>query len=111
MTEFLLELYSEEIPPNLQTNARDYIQEKIKNSLEEENLKFGTLQAFSSPTRIAILIKNFSAKIKIPSKEVRGPKVGVVDDVINNFLKDQIALEQTVDGLLTEFERSFSVNK
>ena len=87
MSEFLLELYSEEIPPNLQTNARDYIQEKIKNSLEEENLKFGTLQAFSSPTRIAILIKNFSAKIKIPSKEVRGPKVGVVDDVINNFLK------------------------
>ena len=87
MSEFLLELYSEEIPPNLQTNARDYIQEKIKNSLEEENLKFGTLQAFSSPTRIAILIKKFSSKIKIPSKEVRGPKVGVVDDVINNFLK------------------------
>ena len=60
---------------------------KSKSSLEEENLKFGTLQAFSSPTRIAILIKNFSAKIKIPSKEVRGPKVGVMDDVINNFLK------------------------
>ena len=31
--------------------------------------------------------------------------------LINNFLKDQTALEQTLDGLLTEFERSFSVNK
>ena len=31
--------------------------------------------------------------------------------LINNFLKDEIALEQTLDGLLTEFERSFSVNK
>ena len=31
--------------------------------------------------------------------------------LINNFLKDEIALEQTLDGLLTEFERSFGVNK
>ena len=46
MSEFLLELYSEEIPPNLQTNARDYIQEKIKNSLEEENLKFEHYKLF-----------------------------------------------------------------
>jgi len=32
-------------------------------------------------------------------------------NIINNFLKDKTALEQTLDGLLTEFERSFSVNK
>ena len=31
MSEFLLELYSEEIPPNLQVNARNDLQEKIKN--------------------------------------------------------------------------------
>ena len=31
--------------------------------------------------------------------------------LINNFLKEEIALELTLDGLLTEFERSFSVNK
>ena len=31
--------------------------------------------------------------------------------LINNFLKDDIVLEQTLNGLLTEFERSFSVNK
>ena len=31
--------------------------------------------------------------------------------LINNFLKDEIALEQTLDSLLMEFERSFSVNK
>ena len=31
--------------------------------------------------------------------------------LINNFLKDDLVLEQTLNGLLTEFERSFSVNK
>ena len=87
MSEFILELYSEEIPPNLQINARNDLETKIKSSLIEENLKFGSLKAFSSPTRLTIFLKDFSEKIKIPSKEIRGPKVGVMEDVINNFLK------------------------
>ena len=87
MSEFILELYSEEIPPNLQINARNDLETKIKSSLKEENLKFGSLKAFSSPTRLTIFLKDFLEKIKIPSKEIRGPKVGVTEDVINNFLK------------------------
>ena len=87
MSEFILELYSEEIPPNLQINARNDLQEKIKSSLIEENLKFGSLNVFSSPTRLTLLLKDFSDKIKIPAKEVRGPKVGVIEDIVNNFLK------------------------
>ncbi len=87
MSEFILELYSEEIPPNLQINARNDLETKIKRSLIEENLKFGSLKAFSSPTRLTIFLKDFSDKIKIPSREIRGPKVGVMEDVINNFLK------------------------
>ncbi len=87
MSEFILELYSEEIPPNLQINARNDLETKFKSSLIEENLKFGSLKAFSSPTRLTIFLKDFSEKIKIPSKEIRGPKIGVMEDVINNFLK------------------------
>ena len=87
MSEFILELYSEEIPPNLQINARNDLETKFKSSLIEENLKFGSLKAFSCPTRLTIFLKDFAEKIKIPSKEIRGPKVGVMEDVINNFLK------------------------
>ena len=87
MSEFLLELYSEEIPPNLQINARNELKQKIKDSLVEENLKFSSIFAYSSPTRLIILIKDFSNKILIPSKEIRGPKVGVMNDIVNNFLK------------------------
>ena len=87
MSEFILELYSEEIPPNLQIHARNDLQEKIKSSLIEENLKIGSLKAYSSPTRLTILLKDFSDKIKIPSREIRGPKVGVIEDIVNNFLK------------------------
>ena len=59
MSEFLLELYSEEIPPHLQIHARKDLQEKIKTFLIEENLKFETLQSFSTPTRLTILLKGF----------------------------------------------------
>ena len=87
MSEFLLELYSEDIPPNLQINAREDLYEKIKNSLIDEGLKFGLIRSYSSPTRLVILLKNFNTTIKISGREVRGPKVGVMNDIINNFLK------------------------
>ncbi len=87
MSEFILELYSEEIPPSLQINARNELKEKFKSLLIEESLNFGSLTVYSSPTRITILLKDFSEKIKIPTREIRGPKVGVIDDIVNNFLK------------------------
>ena len=48
MSEFILELYSEEIPPNLQINARNDLETKIKSSLIEENLKFRSLKGFKA---------------------------------------------------------------
>ena len=48
MSEFLLELYSEEVPPNLQINAREEIEEKIKKSLKDESVKYSDIKSFSS---------------------------------------------------------------
>ena len=39
MAELLLELYSEEIPPQLQISARSQIKQYIENSFKEENIK------------------------------------------------------------------------
>ena len=89
MSEFLLELYSEEIPPQLQINARKELKEKIEKLLEEENLKFKSISAYSSPTRLTILIIGIDDKVKIPAKEIKGPKVGVIEDVLNSFIRAQ----------------------
>ncbi len=87
MSEFLLELYSEEIPPRLQINARKELETFIKKGLNEESLKFKSIISYSSPTILAILIKEIPEKIQIPSKEIKGPKVGVLDDILNSFLR------------------------
>ena len=46
MSELLLELYSEEIPPNLQLNAKKNLHEKIKSLLNDINLKFESIDLF-----------------------------------------------------------------
>ncbi|MFL2887519.1 MAG: glycine--tRNA ligase subunit beta [Pelagibacterales bacterium MED-G40] len=86
MSEFLLELYSEEIPSNLQIAARKELKLKIQKSLEEESLKYETIFDYSCPTRLTIYIKGLPDKLKILSKEIRGPKVGVLDDILNRFI-------------------------
>ena len=47
MSEFLLELYSEEIPPQLQINARNELKQIFEKSIEEEGLKYKALKIYS----------------------------------------------------------------
>ena len=89
MSEFLLELYSEEMPPQLQISARKELKENLKKLLEEESVKYSAIFSYSSPTRLTILIKNLEDKIKIPSKEIKGPKVGVSENILASFIKSQ----------------------
>ena len=52
MAELLLELYSEEIPPQLQIAARSQIKQFVENSFEENSIKYKELSVYSSPTRL-----------------------------------------------------------
>ena len=89
MAEFILELYSEEIPPQLQINARNELKQIFEKSIEEEGLKYKALKIYSSPTRLTLFIQNLSEKVKILSKEIKGPKVGVSDNILENFINAQ----------------------
>ena len=87
MAEFLLELYSEEIPPQLQIAARSQIKQLVENSLKEDNVKYKELSVYSSPTRLTLHIKDLNEKIQLEAQEIKGPKVGSPDQVIQGFLR------------------------
>ena len=87
MAEFLLELYSEEIPHGLQISARKEIKQNLLKSLEEESIKFKSAEVYSTPTRLALLIHDLPSEIKIAAKEVKGPKVGVPENIIEGFMR------------------------
>jgi glycyl-tRNA synthetase beta chain len=87
MAEFLLELYSEEIPHSLQISAREEIKQNFLKSLEEKSIKYKSAEVYSTPTRLSLLISDLPSEIKITAKEVRGPKVGVPENIIEGFMK------------------------
>ena len=102
MSEFLLELYSEEIPPQLQISARNELKLLTEKLLKQEGLKYKSLATYSSPTRLTLVIRDIPKKIKISSKETRGPKVGVIDDILNSFIHSQNATKKDIFEKETE---------
>ena len=87
MAELLLELYSEEIPPQLQIGARNQLKQFFEKFFEEESIKYKEISIYSSPTRLTLAVKDISEKIKIESKEIKGPKVGSPDQILQGFMK------------------------
>ncbi len=96
MAEFLLELYSEEIPPKLQIDARNNLLQNFKNILFENDIKHKNLEVFSCPTRIVVYINNLPIKIKKPEIAIKGPKVGVPENILQNFIRSHNASEKEV---------------
>ena len=94
MAEFLLELYSEEIPPQLQIAARSQIRQYIENSLKDYNIKYKGLSVYSSPSRLTLFTKDLAEKIKIEAKQIKGPKVGSPEKVIQGFIRSKNANEK-----------------
>ena len=115
MSELLVEFYSEEIPSNLQSDVRKQINERLKESLNKEKIIFKNIFVYSCPTRLTILIKDIKDKVKIPAREIRGPKVGVIDDVLNNFMranninKAQIFKKHTEKGNFYFFKKDSAI--
>ena len=89
MSEYILELYSEEVPPSLQVSAKSQLEEYLSKELTSAGVKFKKLQLFSTPTRLTVFITGLSKKIKIPELEIRGPKEGVENTIVENFAKSK----------------------
>ncbi len=87
MAELLFELYSEEIPPQLQIGARNQLKQLFEKYFEEESIKYKEISIYSSPTRLVLAVKDLPEKIKIESKEIKGPKVGSPDQILQGFMK------------------------
>jgi len=61
MSEFFLELFSEEIPPKPQANARKKLFLDLNNFFKENNIKIkGSESAFSTPNRLIVNFSNIS---------------------------------------------------
>ena len=87
MADFFLELFSEEIPANLQKTARSTVLESFKKLFEEKNLTYKKSFSYSTPNRLIILFEGLVKEITQKSEEIRGPNVNSPEKALEGFLR------------------------
>jgi glycyl-tRNA synthetase beta chain len=80
MTDFLVELGTEELPPKALKTLIASFKETIEASLKAEELSFSAIKSFAAPRRLAVLVENLADQT--PSKElvVWGPPAAIAFD-------------------------------
>ena len=87
MSEFLLELFSEEIPAGLQQNARNTLLENFQKLFQEKQILFKKSSSFSTPNRLIVLFEGLSKEIIQKTEEIKGPNVNAPEKAIEGFLR------------------------
>ncbi len=87
MTDFLLELLSEEIPARMQDKARDDLARLFTAELDKAGLKAADLITYATPRRLALIAKDLPLETQAVSEETKGPKVGAPPQAMEGFLR------------------------
>jgi glycyl-tRNA synthetase beta chain len=87
MADFLLELFSEEIPARMQPAAARQLQERFEGLLAEAGLRADAIATFATPRRLALLAHGLPAASAPLTEERRGPRADAPEAAIAGFLK------------------------
>jgi glycyl-tRNA synthetase beta chain len=87
MSEFFLELFSEEIPANLQKNSRDVLLHSFQKLFEDKQLIFKKSAVYSTPNRLILSIEGLSKGITQKGENIKGPNVNAPEKAIDGFLR------------------------
>jgi len=87
MTDFLLELLSEEIPARMQAKARTDLEKLFADQLAAAGLKAESLQTFSTPRRLVLIARGLPETTEAVSEELKGPPADAPDAAVEGFLR------------------------
>src|SRR5690625_641926 len=76
----LFEIGIEELPARFVDDAENQLFEKTNQWLTELRIGFDTVTSFSTPRRLAVLIKGIAAEQTTIQEEVRGPSEQIAKD-------------------------------
>ncbi len=87
MAQFLLELFSEEIPARMQAGAARDLDRLARAALTEAALEFAELRSFAGPRRLTLVVDGLPLAQADRAEERKGPRVGAPDAAIDGFLR------------------------
>ena len=89
MSEFFLELFSEEMPVSLQKNLRKVLLDEISKLLINKSIKSKKNFSLSTPNRLIIVFEGVEKEVEIKSEEIKGPSTSSAPQALNGFLKSK----------------------
>ncbi|MBN9143490.1 MULTISPECIES: glycine--tRNA ligase subunit beta [unclassified Novosphingobium] len=87
MSDFLLELRSEEIPARMQAGARAELEKLFRGQMAAAGVAVGELTLWSTPRRLALIARGLPVATQAVREEVKGPKASAPEQALAGFLR------------------------
>ena len=87
MPNILLELFSEEMPADIQVSASKNLKKLITDKFAESGLLFSGATSFSTAQRLCIVIDGLPSNSEAKTEMRRGPKIDAPQKAIDGFVK------------------------
>ena len=94
MSEFFLELFSEEIPSSLQKNLRKNLLDSFNSLFNEKSITFKKSSSYSTPNRMIIVFEGLQAQVVLKSEEIKGPSINAPEVALEGFMKSNNIFEK-----------------
>ena len=104
--DYLLEVGMEEIPARFLTELSDQLKDKVEQFLTDNRLTYDDAVAYSTPRRLAVIVKGIAERQEDVSEKVKGPALRIAQDeegewskAAQGFVRGQ---KLTVDDIFVE---------
>lgn len=87
MAQFLLELFSEEIPARMQGGAARDLERMAAERLKAAGLTYDALTTYAGPRRLTLVVEGLPAATPDREEEVKGPRANAPEQALEGFLR------------------------
>ncbi|WP_395333360.1 glycine--tRNA ligase subunit beta [Novosphingobium sp. BL-8H] len=87
MTDFLLELRSEEIPARMQAGARADLEKLFRKEMETAGVAVSEVSVWSTPRRLALIARSLPLATEAVHEETKGPATSAPEQALEGFLR------------------------
>jgi glycyl-tRNA synthetase beta chain len=87
MADFLLELFSEEVPARMQAGARNALARLFAECTGEAGLTTGAIDVHSTPRRLVLIARDVAEATEAGREEIKGPRSSAPPQALEGFLR------------------------
>ena len=87
MSEFFLELFSEEIPASLQKDLRENLLDSFSRLFNEKFISYKKGSTYSTPNRLIVVFEGLQKQVVLKSEENKGPSINAPEISLEGFMR------------------------